>query len=194
MNRVSPQTPPNREAAEAAARALLVAMGFAPEDPGLSDTPRRMVDAFMALTSGYATSPSDAIGQGFPTESDQQVVATKIPVLFTCPHHLMPARGTVGLGFVPKARVPGLVRIAHLVEALSRRLILQEDLTEDIVTALTTELDVRAAVAIIEAQHGCVATENFAYERTWFRTQSQSGPPALVASLSQQINDILKKD
>lgn len=180
---------PNRKKAEAAVRALLEALGLDPEDPALAETPARTAGAFLdTLAGGYRTAPGEALGRGFPVSSTDPVVATGLPVLFLCPHHLMPARGRVHVAFVPKDRVPGLARIARLVDALAHRLVLQEDLGRWIVAALAEHLHVEAAIAIIEAQHTCVAIEDFARRDTLFRTRATHGSRKLVASLQAEID------
>jgi GTP cyclohydrolase I len=180
---------PDREGAEAAIRSLLTALGLDPDHPALAETPERTAGAYLdRLASGYRTSPADALGRGFPVSSQDPVVATRLPVMFLCPHHLMPAKGEVHLAFVPKDRVPGLARIARLVDALAHRLVLQEDLGRWIVEALAEHLEVRAAVAIVEARHTCVAVEDFARSETSFRTRATHGAQKLVASLEAQID------
>ena len=184
---------PDREAVEQAVSNLLAALGFDPADPALETTPARRAEALIdVLTGGYETTPEDALGRGFPAGGDGPVVATNIPLLFVCPHHLTVARGEAHVAFAPTERVPGLARIARLVDVLGRRLVLQEDLTDDIAEALHAALDAKAAVAIVEATHGCVAIENLACRDTLFTTRASRGPDALVASMVQLIGDTLR--
>lgn len=174
----------DRPRAEAAVRDLLAGLGFDPEDPALATSPARVVEAFVdVLTTGYSQSPEAALGAGFPVEADNPVIARAIPLQFVCPHHLMPARGLAHVGFVPRGRVPGLSRLTRLVDAVSRRLVLQEDIAAGIVEALAAALDVEAAVAVVEARHTCVAVEDFARADTTFVTRAERGPAARIASL-----------
>ena len=183
---------PDRARAEAAIRDLITALGLDPDHPALAETPERTAAAFLdRLASGYQTTPARALGKGFPVSSSDPVVATRLPVMFLCPHHLMPARGEVHLAFAPKDRVPGLARIARLVDALAHRLVLQEDLCRWIVEALIENLEVKAAVAIIDARHTCVAIEDFARSDAAFRTRAARGSKKLVASLEAEIDATL---
>ncbi len=175
--------------AQAAVRDLLEALGFDPDDPALSSTPARVTEAYAkVLTAGYETAPGTALGAGFPIANHNPVLALDIPLLFVCPHHLMPAQGFVSIGFVPDGRVPGLSRLTRLVDALGRRLVLQEDLTQDIVDALSDQLQVTAAVAEVHARHTCVALEDFARREAVFVTRASLGADDLVSSLSSQIS------
>lgn len=180
--------PVDRDAVRQAVADLLVALGFAADDPALATTPERRSEALIeALTVGYETTPEEALGRGFPTSGDGPVVATDIPILFVCPHHLTVARGTAHVGFVPNERVPGLARVARLLDVLGRRLVLQEDLTDDIAEALFTSLDAKASVAIVEATHNCVAIDDLARRDTVFTTRASRGPDELVASMVELI-------
>ena len=184
---------PDRKRAQKAVRALLEALGLDPDDAALADTPERTASAFLdVLAAGYATTPEKVLGRGFPVSSSDPVVATDLPVMFVCPHHLLPARGVVHLAFTPKARVPGLARIARMVDVLAHRLVLQEDLGRWIVEALVAQLDVKAAIAIIEAKHTCVAVEDFARRDTVFRTRAAHGSKKAVASLKNEIDASLR--
>lgn len=180
---------PDRAGAEAAIRALISALGLDPNARALAETPERAAGAYLdLLASGYRTTPAEALGRGFPVSSSDPVVATRLPVMFLCPHHLMPARGEVHLAFAPKDRVPGLARIARLVDVLAHRLVLQEDLGRWIVESLAEHLEVEAAVAIVEAQHTCIAVEDFARSNTVFRTRAAHGKKKRVESLQAEID------
>ncbi len=180
--------PPDPAAAEAAVRALLEALGFDPEDPALATTPRKTSEAFIdALTCGYETDPAAALGEGFPVSGLIPVVATDIPVLFMCPHHLMPARGFGRLAFVAANRAPGLSRINRVFDVLSRRLVLQEDLTEQLAALFFERLGNPSLIVEIEAQHTCVALEAFAHRDTRFVTRAQRGDPEQLRDLAAQL-------
>lgn len=186
-------TTPDVPRAEAAVRELLAALGVDVDDPQLATTPRTVVRAFSeVLLAGYRTTPAAALGRGFPVVNDGPLVATRIPLMFVCPHHLMPAHGEVHVALLPRGRVPGLARIAKLADALAHRLVLQEDLALGIVRALEAQFDVAAAVAIVDASHTCVAVEDYARRGTTFRTRASVGPAALAASLEREIDVTLR--
>ncbi len=181
--------PVDPAAAANAVRALLVALGFDPAEPALATTPQRASEAFIeALTRGYAQDPADALGRGFPTNATGPVIATGIPLLFVCPHHLTVARGVAHLGFAPTGRAPGLSRITRMVDVLSRRLVLQEDLTQQLADTLFEALDASAAIAIVEARHGCVALEDFAQRDTRFVTRAERGDASAALSMAATID------
>lgn len=185
-------TPVDIARAESAVRDLLSALGLDPDDPALSTTPARTADAFAhLLTGGYAQTVRDALGVGFPAVRAGTVVATRIPSLLVCPHHLMPARAMVHLAFWPSDRIPGLSRLGRLVDTLGRRLVLQEDFGGWLVDALFEELHAKAALAIVEAQHTCLMVEDLARRDTIVRTRAARGPEALIARLQNEIDATL---
>ena len=63
------------------------------------------------------------------------VVVRDLAVTTMCPHHLLPAFGTGLVAYVPSHRVAGIGTLAHVVDALSRRLTLQERIGADVVAA-----------------------------------------------------------
>jgi GTP cyclohydrolase I len=175
--------------AEAAVRELLAALGIDPTDPAFAIAPATASRAYAErLLDGYASTADDALGRGYPVERSDAVIATRIPLLFVCPHHLMPAQGEAHVAFIPRGRVPGFGRIARLCDVLGHRLVLQEDLTHAIVRALRDHLDVEAALAIVEARHLCVALEDFARRNTTFRTRAALGSREAIASLAHEID------
>ena len=127
--------------------------------------------------------PKEALGTGFPVSGLVPVVATDIPLLFMCPHHLMPARGFGRLAFFAANRAPGLSRINRVFDVLSRRLVLQEDLTEQVASVFFEQLGEASLVVEIEARHTCVALEDFAHRDTRFVTHAQRGEPDAIAQL-----------
>jgi GTP cyclohydrolase I len=184
-----PGAPIDRDRAEGAIRELLSAFGLDPDSPELSSTPHTAARAFSErLLDGYRTTPAEALGSFYPVSSNDPVIATRIPLMFVCPHHLMPAQAEAHVAFVPRGRVPGLGRIAKLCDALAHRLILQEDLTRSIADALFEELGAKAVLVLVDAQHLCVAIEDFARRQAIFRTRAGRGATRAISSLGSEID------
>lgn len=63
---------------------------------------------------------------------------TQGPIHFSslCPHHLLPFSGVVYLSYLPSEHVLGLSKLERTVETLSKRPVLQEQLTSDIADCL----------------------------------------------------------
>jgi len=108
------------------------------------------------IVSGYRADPDRILGRTLPANGDDMVVVRDIPFSSVCVHHLLPFQGTAHVAYVPGGRLVGLSKIARVVDALARRLQLQERLTRQIVDALTRALRPRGAACAMEAEHLCM--------------------------------------
>jgi GTP cyclohydrolase I len=141
-------------AAEAAAADLLTALGMDLDDPNLEETPRRMAQALLEMTSGpefeLTTFPND---EGY----DELVLVENIPVQSVCEHHMLPFVGVAHIGYLPGARILGLSKFARMVELHARRPQTQERLTKRIADNLREQLDPHGVGVVIEAEHTCMS-------------------------------------
>jgi len=88
----------------------------------------------------------------------EPVVVSNIAFHSMCEHHLMPFYGKVHVAYVPHIRVVGLSKIPRVVEALSRRLQMQERLTQQIGDTLEEGLDTPDIGVVIRGSHMCMCT------------------------------------
>lgn len=153
--RVVPETGPvDLVAAEAAAAALLVALGQPVATTGMVDTPRRLALAYAEMLT-----PEPFELTTFPnTEGyDELVLVEGIPVRSVCEHHLLPFTGRAHVGYLPGQRILGLSKFARVVDFHSRRAQTQERLTQQIAEHLRLELAPRGVGVVIEAEHSCMS-------------------------------------
>jgi GTP cyclohydrolase IA len=141
------------EAAEAAARALLEALGADLGAEGLAGTPRRVAHAFAELLTPAPFRPTN-----FPNDEgyDELVVARSIPLRSLCQHHLLPFWGVAHVGYLPGERILGLSKLARVVELFARDLQTQERLTSQVVGWLEEQLRPRGVGVVIDAEHLCM--------------------------------------
>lgn len=136
-----------------------------PDRPGLADTPRRVAAMLAELTAGYSTRPFELTT--FASDgADEMVVMSGIRFYSLCEHHLIPFMGHATVGYIPSpaGRLIGLSKIPRLVAHFSRRLQLQERLTEQIAEALEDALTssdgsfepALGVGVLIRARHLCV--------------------------------------
>jgi GTP cyclohydrolase I len=136
---------------------MLRRLGEDPGRQGLVDTPRRVAAAMKFLTKGYGLSAEDALGGAFFEEHHHNMVLVKdIEMYSLCEHHMLPFIGKVHIAYIPNGRIIGLSKAARLVEVFSRRLQVQERLTEQIAEALWKAVQPQGVGVIVEAFHLCM--------------------------------------
>jgi GTP cyclohydrolase I len=138
-------------------RKMFVEVGEDPTREGLQNTPERFEKAFRFLTSGYDQDPAKILnGAMFSVCYDEMVVVKDIELYSLCEHHLLPFFGKCHVAYLPNKKVVGLSKIARLVNMYSRRLQIQERLTNQIATTIEEQLSPQGVGVIIEARHLCM--------------------------------------
>lgn len=169
----------NRDAARAAIREFLLALGHDPEkNPELEETPARVVEAFAdELLTGYGRDLAALVTKdSSPAPREAGLIAVRdIAVATVCPHHLMPALGRANVIYRPGDRILGLGVIARLVDACARRLVLQETIGEDVVSTLVKLAGARGALCEITLQHGCLSARGAQQVDARVTTVARSG-------------------
>jgi GTP cyclohydrolase I len=150
---------PSREQALAAVRTLIAYVGDNPDREGLRDTPKRVIDAYEELYSGYRECPVDVLERTFSEigRYDDLVLVRDIAFNSHCEHHMMPFMGKAHVAYKPVDRVVGLSKLARLVDVYARRLQTQEHMTSQIATAIEEILSPRGVAVMIEAEHMCMS-------------------------------------
>ena len=138
-------------------RAMLESVGENPQRQGLLHTPERFERAFRYLTSGYQHDPEKILnGAVFDVCYDEMVVVKDIEVYSLCEHHLLPFFGKCHVAYLPDKKVVGLSKIPRLVNMFSRRLQIQERLTNQIAKAIQECVKPLGVGVVIEAKHLCM--------------------------------------
>ncbi len=146
----------DKDRIQLAVRELLIAIGEDPDREGLVETPRRIAEAYAEIFGGVQQDPNGLLRVGFEEGHDEMVVLRDIPFYSMCEHHLLPFHGIAHVAYVPRGRVVGISKIAHLVEVLARRPQVQERLTSQIADSLMEALEPDGTAVTIEAEHLCM--------------------------------------
>lgn len=141
-----------------AVRELLLAIGENPDRPELAQTPQKVAEAYASFFRGLDQDPADALKETMSAEGSELVMLKDIELVSICEHHLLPFTGVAHIAYLPTERIVGLGRLANLVEILSSRPQLQENLTNQIADAIDEHLSPRGVLVVIEARHQCVAS------------------------------------
>ncbi len=142
---------------EALVREQLRRLGEDPDRSGLERTPERVQESLEFLTRGYDMTVEEALGNGvFHEPHDSMVLVKDVELYSMCEHHMLPFFGKAHVAYIPDGRVVGLSKIPRVVEVFSRRLQIQERLTEEIAAALQEELEPSGVGVVVEAYHLCM--------------------------------------
>ena len=136
---------------------MLRQLGEDPERQGLQKTPQRVASAMRWLTRGYLLDADKLIRDAMFEEAHEGMVLVRdIDLYSMCEHHLLPFFGKAHVAYIPNGRIVGLSTLARLVEVFSRRLQVQERLTDQVADALQRTLEPLGVGVVIEAYHLCM--------------------------------------
>lgn len=136
---------------------LLLHIGENPEREGLVRTPQRVAEAYRYLTSGYSQDIDSIMNKAvFKEKYNEMVIVKDIDFFSLCEHHLLPFFGKVHIAYIPRGKIIGLSKLPRIVEVFSRRLQVQERLTQQIADTLFTALKPAGVAVVIEARHLCM--------------------------------------
>jgi len=182
---------PDLQAAAAALDAFLRALGRDPErEPALVGTPARVAEMFSHdLCSGYDVDPTALLArETFPVESNGGtgiVVIRDLALTTTCPHHLMPATGLATVAFAPQAHLVGIGTVGRALDALSRRLTLQEEIGENMARAVFDALAPAWAGCRLVLTHTCMTARD--QRRHGARVETVNIVPASERTLAYHV-------
>jgi GTP cyclohydrolase I len=139
-------------------RRQLELLGEDPDREGLIRTPHRVAKSLAWLTRGYEMDVEQVVGSGiFAAEhATNMVMVRDIELYSLCEHHMLPFYGKAHVAYIPNGKIVGLSKLPRIVEVFSRRLQVQERLTEQIAGALDEVLHPQGVGVIIEAYHLCM--------------------------------------
>lgn len=138
-------------------RLVLEGIGEDPDREGLRKTPERVADFYAELTEGIWQDPKEHIVPLPGDSHDEMVLVKDISIASVCEHHLAPFVGKCHIAYIPKGgRIVGLSKLARIAEIFSRRLQVQERLTQEIANTLFEGLKPIGVMVVIEAEHTCM--------------------------------------
>ena len=157
-------------------RQLLTAIGEDPTREGLVNTPRRIEKALAFLTSGYGANVDEVVNDAlFTVDYTEMVIVRDIDFYSLCEHHLLPFFGRCHVAYIPRHKVLGLSKIPRLVEIFSRRLQVQERLTNQIAETIREKVDPLGVGVVMEATHLCMTMRGVQKQNTAAVTSAMLG-------------------
>ncbi len=161
---------------EECVRQILLNEGEDVTREGLLKTPERVAKAMKFLLQGYNQNPDDAVGEGiFHEECNHMVIVKDIEVYSLCEHHMLPFYGRCHIGYIPHGKVFGVSKLARLVDCFSRRLQLQERLTQQIAAYIKQKVNAEGVGVVMECHHLCMMMRGVEKQNSCMVTSAMLG-------------------
>jgi len=161
---------------EKAVAEIISLIGEDPGREGLIKTPERVAKAWEYLTSGYRQDARKILnGAVFTEKYDEMVIVKDIDFFSLCEHHMLPFYGKAHVAYIPNGKILGLSKIPRLIEAFSRRLQVQERMTQQIADTLYETLEPDGVAVVIEARHLCMMMRGVEKQNSLATTSAMLG-------------------
>ncbi|MBU5673559.1 GTP cyclohydrolase I FolE [Paenibacillus brevis] len=155
---INTQVGDNREKIEHHVREILKLIGEDVEREGLLETPARVTRMYEEIFGGYEVDPREVLGVTFEENHEELVIVKDIVYYSQCEHHMAPFFGKAHIGYIPSGHIAGLSKLARLVEAVTRRLQVQERITSQIADIMEEVLKPKGVMVVVEGEHLCMCS------------------------------------
>ena len=103
------------------------------------------------------------------------IIVKDIEFYSLCEHHLIPFYGKAHVGYIPNGKIIGLSKIPRIIDFYSRRLQIQERLTNQIATCIQDLLNPKGVAVIMEGRHFCMLMRGVQKQNSIASTSSMLG-------------------
>ncbi len=183
----------NDERMRESVRVMLTETGEDPAREGLMRTPERVAKSMRFMTSGYGMDVKTVVNEAiFKVNYSEMVIVKDIDFYSLCEHHLLPFFGRCHVAYLPRGRVIGLSKIPRLVEMFSRRLQVQERLTNQIAEILSEVLDPLGVGVVMEGTHLCMLMRGVEKQNSFAVTSAMLGGFRNDARTRAEFLELLK--
>ena len=144
---------------ENAVREILINIGEDINREGLIETPKRVAKMYEEILSTKNINDFDnyKLFEVDLDNSQEMILIKDIPFFSMCEHHMLPFFGKVHVAYIPREnKVIGLSKIPRLVEFVSRKLSVQEEITVNVAKKLIEILNPLGVAVVVEARHMCI--------------------------------------
>ena len=185
----------NEERVREAVELILAEIGEDPTREGLLRTPDRVAKSLKFLTSGYNTDLGSVVNEAlFTVDYSEMVIVKDIDFYSLCEHHLLPFFGKCHVAYLPRDKVIGLSKIPRLVEVFSRRLQVQERLTNQIAETVADILNPLGVGVVVEATHLCMLMRGVEKQNSFAMTSAMNGSFRTDARTRSEFLELLNRD
>lgn len=160
---------------EVAARNIILAVGRDITEEGLTETPRRVADAWLEDFLPSVTAEEALAEMTMEETFDQMLLVRNVPVRSHCEHHLLPWFGTVSMAYIPSKKTVGLSKLTRMVNAAEKGLSIQERVTDTLANTMQKVLEPMGCMVVMEAVHTCTLMRGVRTETQKFTTSATRG-------------------
>ena len=155
---------------------LLLEIGEDSNREGILRTPHRVAKSWEFLTKGYEQNLEEIINNAvFKENYDEMVIIKEIDFFSMCEHHMLPFFGKANVAYIPNGKIIGLSKIPRIVDMFSRRLQVQERMTQQIAETLNTVLHPKGVAVVMEGEHMCMQMRGVEKQNSYATTSSMIG-------------------
>lgn len=148
----------NQETIKNAMEEIIEAIGEDIQRDGLKNTPKRVAKMFSEVFAGLDDEPQKYMETIFDSDYKDLILVKDIKFYSMCEHHFLPFFGTIHIAYIPQNGViTGLSKLVRVVECISKRPQIQENLTVQIADVIMDCLKPYGVMVIVEAEHMCMS-------------------------------------
>lgn len=158
---------------EGAVKIILEEIGENLNREGLLDTPKRVSKSLREILSGYNENIDLIMNKKFKFNNNSKdiIKINSIEFFSLCEHHLLPFFGHVNIEYIPENEILGLSKFGRLVNAFSKRLQVQENLTKQIGETIIKYLKCHYVKVHIKATHMCMTMRGISKTNSYTETE-----------------------
>lgn len=139
---------------------VLDVFGIDLEDENFSKTPKRMANSYIEILQGLLETTEEKINDylnvTFPCSYDEMIVIKDVECWSICPHHFLPVKYNISIGYIPDGKVLGASKLPRVIKLLAKKPVLQEQLTDDIVNCVIRSTKPKGVILQVKGQHTCM--------------------------------------
>jgi len=128
----------------------------------------------------------------FTVDYSEMVIVKDIDFYSLCEHHLLPFFGKCHIAYIPANRVIGLSKIPRLVDVFSRRLQIQERLTNQIAGTIREKISPLGVAVVVEATHLCMSMRGVEKQNSFAVTSAMHGAFRNNARTRMEFLELIK--
>lgn len=183
----------NRERIEHHVREILRLIGEDADREGLLETPARVTRMYEEIFGGYSADPREVLGVTFDENHKELVIVKDIVYYSQCEHHMAPFFGKIHIGYIPSGKIAGLSKFARLVEAITRKLQVQERITSELADIIDEVLKPQGCMVVVQGEHLCMCSRGVKKPGSKTVTSAVRGEFKSNAALRSEFLALLKE-